>query len=60
MYLNPATSIESLKRELIDRQIMTGDEMIEIGEMTPGDDLRISDLNLEDGCIITIRGNNGE
>ncbi|MCA1916495.1 Hsp70 family protein [Methanospirillum hungatei] len=60
MYLNPATSIESLKRELIDRNIMKGDEIIEIGDLIPGDDQRVSDLDLEDGCIITIRGNDGE
>ena len=60
MYLNPATSIESLKRELVDREIMTEDGIIEIGDHTPGDDQRVSDLDLEDGCTITIRGKDGE
>jgi molecular chaperone DnaK len=60
MYLNPATSIESLKRELVDREIMTEDEIIEIGDRTPGDDQRVSDLDLEDGCTITIRGKDGK
>lgn len=60
MYLNPATSIESLKRELVDREIMTEDGIIEIGDRTPDDDQRVSDLEIEDGCNITIRGKDGE
>lgn len=55
MYLNPATSVESLKRELIDREIMTKEETIAIDDLIPDDDRRISDLGIEDGCEIVIR-----
>ena len=54
MYLNPVTSIESLKCELIDRGIMNDSDVILIDGKQPEDNMRVSDLDLEDGCEISI------
>ncbi|MBN1168220.1 MAG: Hsp70 family protein [Methanospirillaceae archaeon] len=59
-YLNPATSMDSLKRELADRQIMTKDDIILIQDKEPGDDQRISDLDLMDDCEIIIGKRDGQ
>ncbi|MFH0967232.1 MAG: hypothetical protein V1862_06075, partial [Methanobacteriota archaeon] len=60
MYLNPVTSIADLKRELLEKGVMEEGEAIICNDLVPGDDQRISDLSLEDGATILIRGDDGE
>jgi len=60
MYLNPVTSVADLKRELLEKGVMEEGESIICNDLESDDDQRISDLGLEDGATILIRGNDGE
>lgn len=59
-FLNPSTSVISLRQNLIDRGFMDESEHLSINDIVPSDDQRISDLTLEDGNEIIIRRRNEE
>lgn len=60
IYLNPMTSIESLKCELIERGIMDDTHSILIDNTQPEDHMRVADLDLADGCEIHIGERDGQ
>lgn len=60
MYLNPSTSVASLKNELQGMGMMQDHETLSCNDQEPDDDLRVSDLGLEDGSEIMIRRIDGE
>ena len=60
MYLNPSLSVSDLKFELIQKGMMNEDEILVCNEKEPEDELRVSDLGLEDGMTIQVRSTDGE
>jgi molecular chaperone DnaK len=60
LYLNPSLSVFDLKLELIQKGMMNEDETLVCNEKEPEDELRVSDLGLEDGMIIKVRSIDGE
>ena len=60
MYLNPSLSVSDLKLELKQKGMMEEDEILICNDEEPADELRISDLGLEDGMTLVVRSRDGE